>query len=109
MLEADALLSELDLTLAHAVVTALCAIMALIKMQCLTALAGFSSSEARKHLFARLALALLSIGLALNSYYLIVDDISPWWPDTACRVLLLFVLMTVPAALPRHLRHHVRA
>lgn len=102
-------LSDIDMTYPHAAVTALCALTAFWIMQCLTRPAGFGSSHARGHLYLRLALALLSIGLALNCYLTIQADVEPWWPDTVCRVLLFFTLLTVPAALPRYLRHAARA
>lgn len=104
MPELDALLSDIDWTYPHAGVTFLCAVTAFIKMQCLTASAGFASSDARGYLYLRLTLGLLSIALALNCYLTIQEDIAPWWPDTLCRLLLLFTLLTVPYALPQRLR-----
>ena len=90
-------------------VTFLCAVTSFWIMQCLTRPAGFNSSHARGHLYLRLALAMMSIGLAINCYLTVTSDVEPWWPDTMVRGLLLLTLLTVPAALPRYLRHHVRA
>lgn len=101
--------AEIDWTYPHAAVTLLCAISALWLMQHLTQQACFATGEGRGLMMLRLSLALLSLGLALNCYLTIQHDVEPWWPDTLCRVLLMWTLLTVPAVLPRHLRHTARA
>lgn len=100
----DWLDANIDLTYTHATVTFMCAVAAFWVMQCLTQHAGFFSARKRGLLALRSSLALLSIGLALNCAFVIQADVTPYATDTFCRFLLLFVLVTVPYALPAHLR-----
>lgn len=96
--------AEVDLTYIHAVVTFMAALASFWVMQCITAHAGLFSARRRGLLFLRITLASMSIALALNCAFVIQANVNPFFMDTVCRTILLFVLLAVPYALPAHLR-----
>lgn len=101
--------TTMDLSLLHAGITFAAAIAALWVMQCLTRHAGFATGRQVGLMALRASLALLAIGLALNVLFALSHDATPWVMDVICRALTLLALLTVPFALPKHLRaaeHH---